>query len=317
MASSSNFPHKGQGNQSMPEAINSSEINSSDMVVASNSVSNMVDGGGFGPDQANVRITSMSYTSTDFNGTVNPKVFVAHAILSPLDGSNENKDFETQWSIGAGEKEGAILNNGGVIGFSKSSGRTALRNNTNFADFLKSITDTGWNDSVLDGPTGIHIMEGYEMVIKKIPQRQREGMSDKNEKGYPKTMYTCLKLISQPGESKRAGAGSAAAKPATTTAAAKPATAAPAKTPPASSNGSGSHDIIGAVKQILTDAANTSTLKDLQLSAFRHFKDDGMAVGEAQALARTIDEKFIEDNSMEHGLDISGTGKEAIITLTA
>jgi hypothetical protein len=303
----------------MPEAINSSEINTSEMVVASNSVSNMVEGGGFGPDQATVRIISMSYISTDFNNTVNPKVFVAQAIFSPLDGSNDNKDFETQWSIGAvNEKEAAILNNGGTIGFTPSSGKTALKNNTNFADFQKSIKDGpfNWNDAVLDGPTGIHIMEGYEMVIKKIPQRTREGMSDKNEKGYAKTMYTCLKLTSQPGESKLVRAGAAKAKPATTTAATKPTAAVHAKTPPASSNGSGSHDVIGAVKQILTDAANTSSLKDLQLSAFRHFKDGGMAVGEAQALARTIDEKFIDANSMEHGLDIAGTGKEAIITLT-
>lgn len=258
----------------------------------------------------------MSYVTNDYNGTVKPAAIVARAIFSPLDGSNENKDFDGNWSMGQiNENDAAIINDGGGVGFFESSGKLHLKNNTNFADFQRSLKDTGWDPNLLNGPTGIHVLEGYEMVIKKIPQRSREGMSAKNEKGFDKTIYTCLKINNIPGESKRAGA--AKAKPATT-AAAKPVAAASAKaTPPASSNGSGSHDVIGAVKQILIDSANSTTLKDLQLSAFRHFKDDGMAVGEAQALARTIDEKFIEDNSMEYGLDIAGTGKEAIITLTA
>lgn len=314
MASSSNSPHKGQSS-SMPEQINSAvTVGGNAIHIVSNSVDDMVEGGTLGPDQATVRIISMSYVTNDYNGTVKPAAVVARAIFSPLDGSNENKDFDGNWSIGAvNENDASILNDGGAIGFSEASGKLHLKNNTNFADFQKSLKDTGWDPNVLNGPTGIHVLEGYEMVIKKIPQRTRDGMSAKNEKGFDKTIYTCLKITNQPGESKRAGASKS--KPAATSASKpSPTSTKPSSTPPASS---GSHDVIGTVKSILTDAANTSTLKDLQLSAFRHFKDGGMAVGEAQSLARTIDEKFIEDNSMEHGLDISGTGKEAIITLTA
>lgn len=301
----------------MPEQMNLTTpvtVGGSAIHVVSNSVDDMVEGGALGPDQATVRITSMSYVTNDYNGTVKPAAVVARAMFTPLDGSNDNKDFDGQWSIGAvNENDAVIINDGGGVGFTETSGKLHLKNNTNFADFQKSLKDTGWDPNVLNGPTGIHILEGYEMVIKKIPQRKRDGMEEQNAKGYPKTMYTCLKLTSQPGESKRAGSTKAKPTAATTVPAAKSA-GKPTATP-ASTNGH-SHDLIAIVKSILSDGGNTSSLKDLQLSAFRHLKEEGMAVGEGQALARTIDEKFIEDNSMEHGLDISGQGKEAIITLT-
>lgn len=300
----------------MPEQINS--VSAANIQVVSNSLDDFTVGS-FGPEQANVKFLSLSYVPFDYNGKqAQDPVIAVQVMCSPTDGSNENKDFEVEWTTGAKMADFSIINNGGAL--TPNGAKSTLNANSNWALFLKSLRDAGFSDfNLLNGEAGINYLATSEFTIRRVAQPKREGMKDQpTEGGRTPQYYTCLKIISLPGETKK---GAGAKKTTAAPAASKPATASAksSATPPtASSNGSGSPDLVPIVKQILSDAGNTSTLKDLQLSAFRDLKDNhSKPVGEAQALARTIDEKFIEDNSMEHGFDITGTGKEAIITLTS
>lgn len=292
----------------MPEQMNSVAAN---VQVVSNSLDDFT-ASAMGPEQAKVRFKSLSYISFDYNGKRSQEPVVAvQAICEPLDGSNDNKDFDIIWTTGAKMSEFGIINDGGAL--SPIGSRTSLNNNSNWALFLKSIRDAiaDFDFGLLNGDKGIGYLSSSELMLKRIAVHRQglkqEASADSKDKENLQ-YYTCIRVESLPGQTVAKRAGSTAKK-----------TAAPAASAPASkptSNGH-SHDLIAIVKSILSNGGNTSSLKDLQLSAFRHLKEEGMAVGEGQALARTIDEKFIEDNSMEHGLDISGTGKEAIVTLTA
>lgn len=291
----------------MPEQINSVASN---VQVVSNSLDDFT-ASAMGPEQAKVRFKSLGYISFDYNGKRSQDPIVAvQAICEPTDGSNDNKDFDITWTTGAKMADFAIINDGGAL--SSTGSRTTLNNNSNWALFLKSLRDAvgDFDFGLLNGDKGIGYLSGSELMLKRISVK-REGL--KNEQGAADPgkenlqYYTCLKVESLPSMTVAKRAGS------TTKKTAAPAASAPATKP--STNGH-SHDLIAIVKSILSED-NTLTLNKLQLSVYKNLKESrGMAVAEGMALAKTVDEKFIEDNSMEHGLDISGSGKEAIITLT-
>jgi hypothetical protein len=267
------------------------------MQVVSNSVDNMTSPG-IGPDQATVKINSLRYISFDYNGTqAADPVIMARALCSPLDGSNDNKDFEIDWATGAKMKDFAIVWDGGAL--SPVGGRTSLSNNSNFALFQKSLKDAGYDPNLWDQKgIGIWAADGIELIVKKVPQPKRDGLSEKNDKGYDKNYYTCLRLVSIPGESSKAG-GKAKAK---ANPAPKPAAATPAQAK-ASTNGHGSEDVVSVIEQIVKDAGGSTDLQALKMSLFRHAKEAGKPMNECQKLAtESATEDFIILQIMEKGL---------------
>lgn len=266
----------------------------------SNSVDNMTSPS-IGPEQARVKVNSLSYISFDYAGTqaADPVVSV-RAMCSPTDGSNDNKDFDVEWTTGAKMKDFAIILDGGAL--KPVGNRQTLNNNSNWAHFQRSLKDAGYDVNQFDGDSGICIFNGVEITIRKVPQPKREGLSEKNDKGFDKVFYTCLKLESLPGESGKVGGKATKAKLA---AAAKSTSAPAAAKASASTNGhaASSDDVMSAIEAIVKDSAGSIDLSGLKMSLFRHFKDAGKPVAECQKLAtESANEDFIIMQTMEKGL---------------
>lgn len=263
----------------------------------SNSLDNMTSAS-IGPDQANCKVNSLSYILFDYNGTqaADPVVSV-RALCSPTDGSNDNKDFEIDWTTGAKTKDFAIILDGGAL--SPVGSRMSLNNNSNWALFQRSLKDAGYDVNLFDGDAGIRIFDGAEIVVRKVPQPKREGLSEKNEKGYDKNYYTCLKLISLPGEAKKPGAKKTTAP----TAVKSTSSSAPTQAKASTNGHSSSEDVMGAIEAVVKDSAGSIDLQSLKMSLFRHFKDAGKPVAECQKLAtESATEDYIVMQAMEKGL---------------
>jgi len=193
----------------------------------------------------------------------------------------------------------AIVNDGGAL---KPTGtKKSLYVNSNWAHVFKAMRDAGMTLS-LNGPDGLRALAGLELTVRQIPQPKREGLEEKNAKGYDKKFYTCLKIIALPGEAKKGakkGAGTSAAPKAN---AAAPAATATAAVKAATNGNSASSDVLKHIQDILKDSAGSITIADLKKSVFRALKADGKPSNECQSGAQSITGDFLIDQSMEHDL---------------
>lgn len=249
-----------------------------------NSVDSMMSPG-IGPEQARVKITSLRYVSFDYNGALkDDPVISARALCTPTDGSNDNKDFEIDWSTGAKMKDFSIMDDGKWLAATGS--KASLTNTSNFALFQRSLKDAGYDVNQFDSDSGLATFDNAELTLRRIVVKREgfQGSQHQAQQASGQTQrdnqyYTCLKIDSLPGESKKAGGTKK-----TTTSSAKPATSA---APKAASNGTsnGSGDITSVIESIVRDSGGSTSLKDFKMSLFRHFKEEGKAVAECQKLA--------------------------------
>lgn len=252
----------------------------------SNSVENFVESG-FGPDQATIKVVSSEYSTNDYNGTMkNDPAIVVKWMCEPLDGSNEGKQFEVDWGVGPKLSEVSIMNEGGHLAPGPGSSKSGLSKNSNWAHAQKALLDAGFDPKLLDGPQGVRYFVGGEFTIKKVPQPKREGIAEKNEKGFAKTFYTFLRIDQLPGEAKK---GAAARK---TNAAPKAQAAAPAQAQ-ATSNGNGAGaeaDATSLVAAALAANGGSLSLADLPKALFLAAKaaDPTKTAKENMAIAQAI-----------------------------
>jgi len=290
----------------MPTQVNSSTSAPTDAEfhVLSNDLDDFISGG-IGPDQADVKIR-FEYVSWDYQGKTDP-VLAVKGTCTPIDGSNENKEFEVLWTVGPKMSEINIVNDGGSV---SSKARTALTSTSLWALFLHSLKDIDPAIPKLpNGAKGIRELDGIECTIRRIKQPERDNIAAKNEKGYDRTYYTCLKLVAAPGETKRAGHK---AKPATTSN-----TATSVKPAVAATNGkSASPDILEFIKTALANANSSIPLTGatgLAKAVFVIAKAAGQSTGEANNLGtQASNSDFLIEQSMEH--DLNWTVEGGVLT---
>jgi hypothetical protein len=270
-------------------------------------VSNSVDdmhSPGIGPEQALVRINSLRYCMFDYNGKMaHDPMISARALCTPLDGANDSKDFEIDWTVGAKLADFAIMMDGKKLGVVGS--RVSLTNTSNFALFQQSLKSHAYDTNLFNGEEGLAAFDGAEIVVRRITVK-RENMPNNREQGQAQQgaapredkYYTCLKIDKLPGEGKRPG-GAKKATAASTPAAAKSAPA--AKVAAASNgNGAGDYDAVAIINGILKDSAGSIEMKNLKLSLFNEFKKLGKPVAECQTLAKQYgSEDYLVSAAME------------------
>jgi hypothetical protein len=278
----------------MPTDVSATTASSSAPAGEIRRLSNAVDdmtSPGIGPDQADCRVTSISYISFDYAGTMaHDPVVSVKATLLPIDGSNEGKEFDIEWTTGAKMSEFAIVDDGGYL--APTGSKNSLTNTSNWALLQNSLKDCSVDTKILNGPRGIRGLEGMEWTLRRIKQPERSGLDAKNAKGRDKEYYTCLKVITLPGEKKGAAGRKAPAAP-------KPA-AAPAAAASAPANGDGGSSklreyIVGAL------AANSGTLAldALAKAVFLQAKGDGLGARESNETAKLATEDYLIEQSME------------------
>lgn len=247
--------------------------------------------GGFGPEQADVRILSAEYIAFDYGGRMkDDPVLAVKMNLLPLDGSNNGKEFEANWTTGGKMSEFSIVNNGGhvaVLGSKENLGLTS-----NWGLFLESLKNCSFPSSINQGQNGILAMAGMEMTIRRVKQPVREGMKNQSQDQEKdnKQYYMCLKLTTLPGEQgKKKSATRAKANGAAAPAASAPAAA------PAQANGttSASGDTISYISAALAANDNKIPMSLLQAAVFKAGQASGLPVKSCMELSRTITEDFI------------------------
>lgn len=269
---------------------------------------------GFGPEQADVEVLSSEYVAFDYNGKLPDPIIAVRWNCRPLGGENDGKDFTIEWGCGPKAHDFAILNDGGAIAALGS--KQTLTNTSNWALALKSMVDAGFMDTSLDGPTGMGFFVGGQFTLRRIPQPQRSGLSDKNEAGFAKEYYTCLKVLALPGEKKGTARprAAAAARPAVVTPApavvqARAAALAPPQAQAPAQPAANGIDLLGLISQAL--AANGGSLEvstqGLSTPVFKAAQASGVVVREAhkagaQALALVQDENAFYTAIAEAGL---------------
>ena len=287
----------------MPEQVNNSAPASE---YISNALEDMVIGS-IGPDQADVRVNTCEYVSFDYAGTrANDPVIAVHMHLTPLDGSNEGKDFDAEWTVGPKMTDFDIVNDGGNL--KPKGSRHTLSPSSNWAELLKAMGDCSFKSGeVINGPRGIRAIEGMEMTIRRIAQKEREGLEKKNDKGRALTFYKCLKITAMPGE-KKAGTGSRRAAPAQTTASnastsGQAQTSASTTAAATNGNGSGSTAIVNFISQVLKENPGGVNIKDdLPRAVFKLAKAAGeSAKGATEIGNKAKSEDFLYEHAMEQG----------------
>lgn len=280
----------------MPEQVNNAGARDSGYV--SNALENMVMGS-IGPEQSDCRVNVMEFVKFDYAGKYANDPFIAvHAACSPLDGSNEGKDFDVEWVTGAKYSDFEIVNDGGSL--TPKGSKSALSSGSNWALLLHSAEDCAFKSATLDGARGIKAMETIEWTLRRIAQPERAGISNKNDSGREKTYYSCLKISKMPGEKgttrrpQQAPAASTSSAPATTAAT-------------AGGNGAGGDDsIIGFIKAALAENGNRLNIAvDLPKAVFKQAKPTHGAKGATDMGTKAKSEDFLYEHAMEQGWTIA------------
>jgi hypothetical protein len=291
----------------MPEKVTNSSASTDELEahILSNDFNDFV-AGGIGPDQADVKV-NFEYVAFDYGGTrVNDPVLALRGTCTPTDGSNEGKEFTIDWTCGPKMSDVNILNDGGSV---SSKVKGAFNPTSNQGLFIKSLIDTGvYDPKMANGPKGIRELNGMEITIKRTKQPTRQGIEDKNEKGYDRTYYHCLKILSMPGEAKKAGRkGTNAVAPASAASAAP--AAATASTPKASNgaaSGSTTKSALEYVKAALEASGGSIPLTGgdgLMKAVYKLVKADNGTTQEANSLGtQAAQEDFLIESSMENDL---------------
>ena len=278
----------------MPEEVSTSVSNAvlGELRAVSNALENMITPG-FGPDQSHCRVNVCEYVSFDYNGTLKDDPIVAiHMNLSPLDGSNDNKDFDIEWGTGAKMSEFAIIDDGGKL--APISKKSALANNSNWALCLRSMADAAFNSATLDGPRGVHHVESMEWHIRRIKQPERSGLDPKTAKGRDKEYYTCLKIEKMPGEK---GSSSPARRAATPKPAVSPGTSVAASA--SASNGTGATNVIQLIKDAVAGAGGSMAISDLAKAVFKAAKASGLPGPDCTAAGKSVTASYLDEQAFE------------------
>lgn len=274
--------------------------------ILSNALENMTTPG-IGPDQARARVNSCEYVSFDYAGTMAADPVVAVRMnFSPLDGENDNKDFDIEWTTGGKMSELAIMNDGGSL--AATGAKNSLSNNSNWALFLRSLTDISFDTKLLDGPTGVRYMAGAELTIRRMKQPTRDGLADQNQSGRSKEYYTCLKIDVMPGEKKPTSRRTAPKAQAPAQAAPAPQAASVTQAAPAHSASSNGSSPLDYIKSILSDSNGSISIRDLKISVFQSLKAQGKSSKECQEQGSQITENWLEEQSMLNDLNWSVDG---------
>jgi hypothetical protein len=301
----------------MPEQVVNNSAPASEYI--SNALEDMVVGS-IGPDQADVRVNVCEYVSFDYAGTrANDPVIAVHMNLTPLDGSNDGKDFDAEWTVGPKMTDFDIVNDGGNL--KPRGARHTLAPNSNWAELLKAMQDCSFKSGdVINGPRGIRAIEGMEMTIRRIAQKEREGLKKENDKGRAPTFYTCLKIIAMPGE-KKAGASGRRTSNTTSTSTASTASTTQRATATAGGGANGnSPALVGFINTVLKENTGGVSIKDtdsllyLPRLVFKLAKAAGESAKGATELGKlSVSEDFLYEHAMEHNWSIDN----GILTATS
>lgn len=258
----------------------------------SNFISNELEdfqGGGLYPGGTG-KVIEFYYKLWDYNGTQPPDSNVAvYLNFQPTDGSNEDKPVEIFWNVG-NAKDFIPSPDGGFLMKTEHTQRHGQSDNSNWAVIAKALRDNcGLEPGKLSGPNGIRAMEGSELTLTRIKQKEREGLpqapgAENAQAGgrgnQPKTILT-------PTRAKFAWAGGAAAKK--TTAAAP---AAAPKSTASATTATSSTDPSTILSGILTDNGGSIEVAKIPKAIMEAMKDatkdDRMAV--IKAVKETLDE---------------------------
>jgi hypothetical protein len=128
------------------------------------------------------RIVTLKYVTWDYNGKQPPDSQVAvYCLFRPEDGSNDGKDVEVYWSVGAAKEMQPSPNGGHLIPTGTKAG---IGESCNWHQVLKAFVDQcGLPKGVLDGDKGITILENTEAVLSRVPQKQRDNLPGVAEGG--------------------------------------------------------------------------------------------------------------------------------------
>jgi|SRR5579883_418209 hypothetical protein len=289
--------------------------NTSAVPGAINRISNSLDdmhAPGIGPDQSDCRVKVISYVSFDYAGKYKDDPFIAvKATCEPLDGSNEGKDFDIEWTTGAKASDYAIVDDGGYL--TPTGAKSSLTNTSNWALLQRSLKDASFNLALLNGDRGIRALEGIEWTVRRIPQPKRDGIANQDPSAREQKYYTCLKIIALPGEKKPAAARRAPAKPAAAPAAPAP-TSAPAPAA-AASNATGDAQIAQFVISALAASGGTLALADVAKAVFQQAKAAGLSARDSsESGKKAATEDFLIEQGMETSAWVFDNG---VVTATA
>jgi hypothetical protein len=224
----------------------------------SNSIDDFVQSGIY-PGGSGI-VTAFHYQLWDYDGKQAPdSVCAVHLTLTPTDGSNENKPVEIYWSVGPASD----FQPDHTGGFLLSSTRSAMSNSSNWADVNDRFKNTcGLDPAILNGPTGIRVMENGEMTLTTVDQKKRDNLNDDQpQEGGQKRKRTILVPTRFKGAWEKGGARRTAPTPAV----AKPGPISVPTTTTAApvSNNNGSFDVSSALSDIILEAGGVIPVKDI------------------------------------------------------
>ena len=314
----------------MPEYVGSAPVsNVTGGGMSTGFVSNDFDdfvAGGIGPEQADCRVNVCEYTKFDYNGKLaNKPIIAVHMNCTPLDGSNDGKDFDVEWPMGAEFSDFHIVNEGGNL--QPVGAKTVLSPNSNWGLLLSSAKQATFDTKVLNGPRGIRHMEGMEWTIRRVaqPSDKRQGLSaiekDPQAKDTKMMYYTCLRIMRLPGETGRtAAAGPRPVAPAQAApvppppppprangpvAVPNPPAASPSTSAPSAAAAMVATDLAGFVTAALAANGGLKIADDLARAVFQQVKGAGNSNKVAMETASLVTEEWVYENAMLHGWKVN------------
>jgi hypothetical protein len=210
----------------------------------------------------------------DYNGNVVVPVPALHVTMT----DSEGKDHEQYYSAGKPEKV-VPTEDGAGFDIENDAG---LSQNSNAAQFLKSLVDSGLDEDEFLSDNNVKKMDGINVHIAARPSAS-SGFGDKKDK----TVFLVTKINSMPGEKPKAKAKATPAKPG-----AKP-VAAPAK--PASGAKGLESALVEIISGLLAEAdENTIAKSALSALVFNKVKVDPKLKPSLRDLTKLAnDEEFL------------------------
>lgn len=156
-------------------------------------------------DDADVLLKEVGFQVYDYNGK--GKETTALRVVME---DGEGKVHEQYYSVGDPSKFAASDDGSKIL---LTGTAASINAKSNFAQFAKSLIDSGVNRALLQ-TDDIRVIAGMRLHVNAVAQKDKDGKVVKNDGGFDRTLLLATKLIALPGEKPTTKAGAKATKPA-------------------------------------------------------------------------------------------------------
>lgn len=154
-------------------------------------------------DDADVLVKSARFQHFSYPGSNE----VTTALMTILEDA-EGKIHEQPYSVGNPEKFAPSEDGSKVL---LTGTANSINAKSNFAQFVKSLIDAGVPRTLFQ-TDDIRVLDGLRVHVVAVAQKDKDGKTIKNAKGFDRTVLLASKLIALPGEKPTAAAKTTAPK---------------------------------------------------------------------------------------------------------